>query len=68
MAEKEDNNRSEQSSNYHYCEARRIQNELDNLGPGFSKDGPVRTGLRHRITQEYNRANLEESNHDRKSD
>jgi hypothetical protein len=41
---------------YHQNEAARIQSELDNLGPGFSKNGPVRTILRNRIFQEKRRA------------
>lgn len=36
------------------AEARRIQGELDSLGPEFSEDGIVRTVLRERILQEKN--------------
>lgn len=36
----------------HEDEATRIQSELNNLGPGFSKTGPVRTILSKRIFQE----------------
>ena len=43
---------------YHYSEARRIRQELDNLGPGFAKSGIVRTVLKERIAQELGRGNL----------
>lgn len=43
--------------NYHQQEAKRIQKELDNLGPEFAEDGIVRTVLRSRIEQEKREAN-----------
>ena len=41
---------------YHRWEAKRIQNELNNLGSEFAKDGIVRTVLRNRIEQEKRRS------------
>lgn len=42
--------------NYHEREAKRIQNELDELSPEFANLGIVRAILRRRITQEQFRA------------
>lgn len=43
-------------TNYHERESKRIQSELNKLGPEFSDKGIVRTILQRRIAQEQYRA------------
>lgn len=43
---------------YHLSESKRIQGELDRLGPEFTEDGIVKTILRDRVTQEKELASV----------
>ena len=43
---------------YHLREAKRIQNEMNNLGEEFAPNGIVRTILKVRVEQEKQRAKV----------